>query len=69
MIKYFYILTLSWTVGRDVHVQTRSGIATADKGQTQESIHMALFSDSCKIFNAPPDAAGVTFYYLARNET
>ncbi len=69
VVEYFFIMTLSWGDGRNVNVQTRSGIATADVGQSQESIYTGIFKGTCESFGAPQGAAAVTFYYLARNET
>jgi hypothetical protein len=69
MSDYFYIITLTWTVGRDVHQSMRSGLVTGVTNESQQDLYARIHAGTCAAFGIPEDRACVLFYHLVRNES
>jgi hypothetical protein len=66
--KYFYVISIMWSVGATPHNATVSGVVDVAEGVTQETVFKSLFADACEKYGAPPDRSAVRHYQLVRNE-
>lgn len=66
---YFFILTIQWTEGANIHIQTRNALAEGIRaGQTEEEIFQLVYNDTCTKNGAPTGRTSVSYWYLARND-
>jgi hypothetical protein len=68
MSKYFYVISIMWSVGTTPHNATHSGVAEVGNGETQEAVFQRLFAITCDAYGAPADRCGLRHYQLVRNE-
>jgi hypothetical protein len=68
VIKYFYIISITWNVHDTPHHGLHSGVVTVEGEATQDFLFQHLLAGVCEVYDVLREEILLNHYYLARDE-